>query len=94
MLLFPNIFNPNAKILNIFQNKEFYGLDLLISCDFRLFKRKNMALFEEYKNNPDPIIRERATNWAIAIGLQRVDGLNVSEFLIQVARQEIEGKSR
>lgn len=51
-----------------------------------------MALFEEYKNHPDPIIRERANNWAIAIGLQRVDGLNVSDFLIQVARQEIEGK--
>ena len=50
-----------------------------------------MALFEEYKNHPDPIVRERANNWAIAIGLQRVDGLNVSEFLIQVARQEIEG---
>ena len=39
-----------------------------------------------------PIVRERANNWAIAIGFQRVDGLNVSEFLIQVARQEIEGK--
>ena len=51
-----------------------------------------MALFEEYKNHPDPIVRERANNWAIAIGLQRVDGLNVSEFLIQVARQEIEGR--
>ena len=51
-----------------------------------------MAIFEEYKNNPDPIIRERANNWTIAIGLQRVDGLNVSDFLIQVARQEIEGK--
>lgn len=51
-----------------------------------------MALFEEYKNNPDPILRERANNWAIAIGLQRVDGLNVSEFLIQVARQEIGGR--
>ena len=51
-----------------------------------------MALFEEYKNHPDPIVRERANNWAIAIGLQRVDGLNVSEFLIQVARQGIEGK--
>ncbi|MBQ3244478.1 MAG: antitoxin VbhA family protein [Bacteroidaceae bacterium] len=51
-----------------------------------------MALFEEYKNNPDPIIRERANNWAIAIELQRVDGHNVSDFLIQVARQEIEGK--
>lgn len=48
-----------------------------------------MTLFEEYKNHPDPIVRERANNWAIAIGLQRVDGLNVSDFLFQVARQEI-----
>lgn len=46
-----------------------------------------MALFEEYKNNLDPIVRERANNWAIAIVLQCVDGLNVAEFLIQVARQ-------
>ena len=51
-----------------------------------------MALFEEYKNNLDQIVRERANNWTIAIGLQRVDELNVSDFLIQVARQEIEGK--
>ena len=51
-----------------------------------------MALFEEYKNHPDPIVRERANNWAIAIGLQHVDGLNVSDFLIQVACQEIEGR--
>lgn len=51
-----------------------------------------MALFKEYKNHPDPFVRERASNWAVAIGLQRVDGLNVSEFLIQVARQEIEGR--
>lgn len=49
-----------------------------------------MALFKEYKNHPDPFVRERANNWAIAIGLQRVDELNVSDFLIQVARQEIE----
>ena len=44
-----------------------------------------MALFEEYKNHPDPFVRERANNWAIAIGLQRVDRHNVSDFLIQVA---------
>lgn len=62
------------------------------SAFFRIFKRKNMALFEEYKNNIDQIVRERANNWAIAIGLQRVDGLNASDFLIQVAHQEIEGK--
>ena len=47
-----------------------------------------MALFEEYKNHPDPIVRERANNWAIAIGLQRVDGLSVSDFLIEVVCQE------
>jgi len=51
-----------------------------------------MALFEEYKNHPDESVRERANNWAITIGLQCVDGLNLSDFLIQVARQEIEGK--
>lgn len=51
-----------------------------------------MGLFEEYKNHQDPFVRERASNWAVAIGLQRVDGLQVSDFLIQVARQEIEGK--
>ena len=51
-----------------------------------------MVLFEEYENHPDESVRERTTNWAIAIGLQCVDGLNVSDFLIQVARQEIEGK--
>ena len=51
-----------------------------------------MGLFEEYKNHQDPFVRERASNWTVAIGLQRVDGLSVSDFLIQVARMEIEGK--
>ena len=51
-----------------------------------------MALFEEYKNHQDPFVRERASNWTVAIGLQRVDGLSASNFLIQVARMEIEGK--
>ena len=49
--------------------------------------KENMGLFEEYKNQPGPFVREKASNWAIVIGLQRVDGLNVSEFLIRVARQ-------
>lgn len=51
-----------------------------------------MGLFEEYKNHPDKDIRDRANNWSAAIGLQNVDGLSVSEFLIQLARQQIEGK--
>ena len=51
-----------------------------------------MGLFEEYKNHLDKDVRERANNWGAALGLQNVDGLNVSEFLIQLARQQIEGK--
>ena len=51
-----------------------------------------MGLFEEYKNHPDKAVRERASNRGAAIGLQNVDGLSVSEFLIQLARQQIEGK--
>ena len=51
-----------------------------------------MGLFEEYKNHPDKDIRDRANNWSAAIGLQNVDGLSVSEFLIQFARQQIEGE--
>ena len=51
-----------------------------------------MGLFEEYKNHPDKAVRERAGNWSTAIGLQDVDGLSVSDFLIQLAQQQIEGK--
>lgn len=51
-----------------------------------------MGLFEEYKNHPDMDVRDRANNWGAAIGLQNVDGLSVSEFLIQLARQQIEGE--
>ncbi len=51
-----------------------------------------MGLFEEDKNHPDKDVRDRANNWGAAIGLQNVDGLSVSEFLIQLARQQIEGE--
>ena len=51
-----------------------------------------MGLFDEYKEHPDRAVRDRANNWAAAIGLQKVDGLCVSELLIQLARQHIEGK--
>ena len=65
---------------------------MAISHIFSNFIRKIMGLFEEYKNHPDKAVIERANNWGAAIGLQNVDGRSVSEFLIQLARQEIEGK--
>ena len=51
-----------------------------------------MKFFEDYKNHPDKDVRDRANNWGAAIGLQNVDGLSVSEFLIKLAQQLIEGK--
>lgn len=36
--------------------------------------------------------RERADAWATAIGLQKVDGLTPSPFLIETAKEHIEGK--
>ena len=65
---------------------------LAIPHIFRNFIRKIMGLFEEYKNHPDKDVRERANNWGAAIGLQDVDGLSVSEFLIRLAQQYIEGE--
>ena len=51
-----------------------------------------MGLFDEYKNHPNKDVRDRVNNCGAAIGLQNVDGLSVSEFLIQLARQQIEGE--
>ena len=51
-----------------------------------------MELFDEYKNHPDKAVIESASNWGAAIGLQNVDGFSVSEFLIKLARQQIEGE--
>lgn len=48
--------------------------------------------FEEYQKAADPSELERACLWRTAIGLQDVDGLRVSDFLIYVARMNIEGK--
>lgn len=48
--------------------------------------------FDEYSKISEPHKRERAEAWRVAIGLQAVDGLQVSEYLKQTARQHIEGE--
>ena len=48
--------------------------------------------FDEYLEAGEPSRRERAYGWATAIGLQDVDGLKVSDFLINTARRNIEGE--
>lgn len=48
--------------------------------------------FDSYYQARSASQRERAENWAVAIGLQKVDGLVPSEHLISVAKRHIEGQ--
>ena len=48
--------------------------------------------FDEYIRQGEPAQRERAEAWSVAIGLQAVDGLQVSDYLLELARRNIEGK--
>ena len=52
----------------------------------------SLKQFENYYLSHKPSERERAENWAIAIGLQKVDGLTPAKHLISVAKKHIEGK--
>ena len=47
--------------------------------------------FDEYIRQGEPEQRERAEAWRVAIGLQAVDGLQVSDYLRETARKNIEG---
>ena len=47
--------------------------------------------FEEYIREGEPHKREKGYAWQTAIGLQAVDGLKPSQYLIETARQHIEG---
>lgn len=50
-----------------------------------------MDSFEEYLRVGEPNKAEKAKVWKTAIGLQQVDGLVPSEYLIATAKQNIEG---
>lgn len=50
-----------------------------------------MENFEEYLRQGEPNKAEKAKVWKTAIGLQQVDGLKPSDYLIATARQNIEG---
>ena len=47
---------------------------------------------EEYITQSEPNYTERSYYWKTAIGLQKVDGLTPSDYLIQTANANIEGK--
>lgn len=47
---------------------------------------------EEYIKQEEPEQSEKSTAWKTAIGLQDVDGLKTSEYLLETAKEHIEGK--
>ncbi len=50
-----------------------------------------MENFDEYIRQGEPNKSEKAKVWKTAIGLQQVDGLKPSDYLIETAKQNIEG---
>lgn len=52
----------------------------------------NIQDLDEYVRQGEPGQRERALAWQTAIGLQAVDGLKTSQYLLDTARRNIEGE--
>ena len=50
-----------------------------------------MSSFDEYIKGGTPSQREKSYAWQTAIGLQDVDGLKPSDYLVQTAKQNIDG---
>ena len=48
-------------------------------------------IFEEYLREKEPQKKEKGYAWHTAIGLQAVDGLNTSEYLMETAKKNIDG---
>ena len=46
---------------------------------------------DEYIRQGEPQQRERSEAWKVAIGLQQVDRLQTSEYLLDTAKRHIEG---
>ena len=55
-------------------------------------KKPSELDFEEYIRHVEPAKREKSYAWSTAIGLQQVDGLTPSDYLLEVAKKNIEGK--
>lgn len=48
-------------------------------------------IFEEYLREKEPQKKAKGYAWHTAIGLQAVDGLSTSDYLIETAKKNIDG---
>ena len=53
--------------------------------------RQYIQRLDEYIRQGEPQEQERSRAWQTAIGLQEVDGLKTSPYLLETARRHIEG---
>ena len=53
----------------------------------------NMEDYSEYLIQGEPDKHDRVRNWMAAIGLQDVDGLTPSNYMLEAVRRNIEGES-
>ena len=54
-------------------------------------QKYNIQGLDEYIRQGEPQQRERSEAWKVAIGLQQVDRLQTSEYLLDTAKRHIEG---
>ena len=66
--------------------------ELVVSDNVREVADMKRDPFEEYLKESEPDKANKGYAWSTAIGLQAVDGLKTSEYLIDTAIQNIEGK--
>ncbi|MBR2143365.1 antitoxin VbhA family protein [Anaerovibrio sp.] len=60
--------------------------------NIRLMENKNIDPFAQYYISCEPDKAQKAHAWKTAIGLQKVDNLHVSDYLISLAVENIEGR--
>jgi fido (protein-threonine AMPylation protein) len=68
--------------------KHKFGDTITVFNSYRSMKQQE---FDEYIRQVEPFAQESANAWKTAIGLQQVDGLKPSSYLLETARKNIEG---
>lgn len=66
--------------------------DIRVGSANMLEEKKWQSDFDEYIRQGEPEQAEKSEAWQIAIGLQQVDGLKTSAYLLDTAKEHIEGK--
>ena len=68
--------------------KKYFEVSLQYMSDEQKYKIQDL---DEYIRQGDPQQRERSEAWKVAIGLQQVDRLQTSDYLLDTAKRHIEG---